>query len=42
MSLTHLRQLFLTTRYLSSDDPSISHCVIEVDAIHLELLPSSE
>lgn len=38
MSLTHLRQLFLTTRYLSSDDPAITHCVIEVDATDIELL----
>lgn len=41
MSLTHLRQLFLTNRYLSSDDPTTSHCVIEVDATDVELLSSA-
>jgi general stress protein 26 len=38
MSLTHLRQLFLTTRYLSSDDPATSHCIIEIDVTEVELL----
>lgn len=41
MSLTHLRQLFLTKRYLSSDDPATSHCVIEIDATDVELLTST-
>lgn len=41
MSLTHLRQVFLTARYLSSDDPASSHCVIEIDATDVELLTSA-
>lgn len=41
MSLTHLRQLFLTRRYLYSDDPATSHCVIEIDYTHTEVLTSA-
>jgi general stress protein 26 len=41
MSLTHIRQLFLTRRYLSSGDPASSHCVIEIAPTEVELLASS-
>lgn len=41
MSLTHLRQLLLTRRYLSSDDPANSHCVIEIAPTDVELLTST-
>lgn len=38
MSLTHIRQLFLTRRYLTSDDPNSTHCVIDVRPTGIELL----
>ncbi len=38
MSLTHIRQLFLTRRYLGSADPGTTHCVIEVNITNSELL----
>jgi hypothetical protein len=40
MSLTPVRQQFLTSRYLSSDDPATSHCVIEIDVTDVVLLTS--
>lgn len=41
MSLTHIRQLLLTRRYLSSDDPASIHCVIQVRPTGAELLTST-
>ncbi len=41
MSLTHLRQLFLTRSYLFTGDAGSRHCVIEVEPTSVEMLVAS-
>ena len=38
MSLRNLHRLFLTSKYLSTTDPAIRHCVIEVEPARIEIL----
>lgn len=38
MTLRHLRQMWLTRRYLSTSDPKAGHCVIEVEPTSAEIL----
>ena len=38
MSVKHLHRLYLTTKYLSTADPTSRHCVIEVDPTRFEIL----
>ena len=38
MSLRHVHRLFLTTRYLSTTDPTSGHCIIEVVPTRFEVL----
>lgn len=38
MSLKHLHRLFLTSKYLSTNDPTSRHCVIEVEPTRIEVL----
>lgn len=38
MSLRHLYRLFLTTRYLSTNDSTSRHCVIEIEPTRFEIL----
>lgn len=40
MSITHLRQLFLTSRYLSPAETGSAHCLIRVDPQTCEILPA--
>jgi hypothetical protein len=38
MSLRHLHRVFLTSKYLSTTDPTNRHCVIEVEPTKIEIL----
>lgn len=38
MSLRHPHRLFLTSKYLTTTDPTSRHCVIEVEPTRIELL----
>jgi general stress protein 26 len=38
MSVRHLRRLFLTSQYHSTDEPGLRHCVIEVEPARIEIL----
>ena len=38
MSLRHLHRVFLTSKYLSTSDPTNRHCVIEVKPTKIEIL----
>ena len=38
MSLRHLHRVFLTSKYLSTSDPTNRHCVIEVEPTKIEIL----
>lgn len=41
MSITHLRQLFLTSRYLSPAKTGSAHCLIRVEPQTSEILPAA-
>ena len=38
MSASHFHRLFLTSKYLSTTDPTSHHCVIEVEPTRIEIL----